>query len=82
MKYILLLSTLVFSLNTLAAVNFENAKSGGETCFLAVGKPAMIKIKGRSPAPKTIVKIENNKMYNNNHFMIHLNNIIVTYYTF
>ena len=25
---------------------------------------------------------ENNKMYNNNYFMIHLNNIIVTYYTF
>ena len=62
MKYILLLSTFFCSLNSSAAVDFENAKSGGETCFLAVGKPAMIKIKGRSPAPKTIVKIENNKM--------------------
>ena len=62
MKYILLFSTVLFSLNTHAAIDFENAKSGGETCFLAVGKPAMIKIKGHSPAPKTIVKVENNKM--------------------
>ena len=61
MKYFLALSTLFFSLSSFAAIDLENAKSG-EVNFLAVGKPAMIKIKGHAPAPVTKAKIENNKM--------------------
>ncbi|MGZ3787341.1 MAG: YceI family protein [Bacteriovorax sp.] len=62
MKYFLILSTLLLSLSSVAAINLENAKDAGETNFLAVGRPAMIKIKGKAPAPVTKVKIENNKM--------------------
>jgi len=38
-------------------------KESGEVNFIAVGKPAMIKIKGHAPAPIIKAKIENNKMY-------------------
>jgi hypothetical protein len=62
MKYILTLSTLVFTLTAHAALNLENTKNAGEVNFLAVGKPAMVKIKGKSPAPATKAKIENDTL--------------------
>lgn len=62
MKYFLYISTLLCSFATMAAVDLENAKQTGEVNFLAVGKPAMIKIKGVAHAPVTKAKINNNKM--------------------
>ncbi|MGZ3788655.1 MAG: YceI family protein [Bacteriovorax sp.] len=62
MKYLLYISTLLFSFTTLASVDLENSKQPGEINFLAVGKPAMIKIKGVAHAPVTKAKINNNKM--------------------
>jgi polyisoprenoid-binding protein YceI len=62
MKYLLYISTLLFSAATMASMNLENAKQSGEIIFLAVGKPAMIKIKGVAHAPVTTAKINNNKM--------------------
>ena len=62
MKYLLSLSTLLFSFATFASMDLENSKQPGEINFLAVGKPAMIKIKGVSHAPVTKAKIVNNKM--------------------
>lgn len=62
MKNLLFVSTLLFSFATLASVDLENAKQTGEINFLAVGKPAMIKIKGIAHAPVTKAKIKNNKM--------------------
>jgi hypothetical protein len=53
MKYLLYISTLLFSAATMASMNLENAKQSGEIIFLAVGKPAMIKIKGVAHAPVT-----------------------------
>jgi hypothetical protein len=62
MKYLLTLSTLFLSISTQASINLENIKQSGEINFLAVGKPAMIKIKGAALAPDTKAIIENNKM--------------------
>ncbi|MBC7538987.1 MAG: YceI family protein [Bacteriovorax sp.] len=62
MKYFLCLSTVLFSITTFATINLENAKQSGEINFLAIGKPAMIRIKGKAPAPVTKAIIENNKM--------------------
>ncbi|MDD4973287.1 MAG: YceI family protein [Bacteriovorax sp.] len=62
MKYFLSLSTMLFSLTIFAAIDLENAKQSGEINFLAVGRPAMIKIKGSAPAPVTKAQIDNNKM--------------------
>jgi polyisoprenoid-binding protein YceI len=53
---------MLFSFTTIASINLESTKQPGEIIFLAVGKPAMIKIKGIAHAPITKVKITNNKM--------------------
>lgn len=62
MRNLLCISTLLFSIAATASIELENAKESGEINFLAIGKPAMIKIKGVAHAPKTQAKIENNKM--------------------
>ena len=62
MKYFFYLSTLLFSVTSIASINLESAKQSGEINFLAVGKPAMIKIKGVAHAPVTKAKITNNTM--------------------
>ena len=62
MKYLLCLSTLLFSITTMASINLESSKQSGEINFLAIGKPAMIKIKGVAHAPMTTAKINNNQM--------------------
>ena len=62
MKYFLCLSTLFLSIAANASMDLENTKQPGEINFLAVGKPAMIKIKGVTHAPITIAKIKDNKM--------------------
>lgn len=38
-----------------------HSTKNGQTTFEAVGKPAMIKIKGEAPAPLALIKTENNK---------------------
>lgn len=62
MKYLVCLSTLFFSFATFASIDLENTKQSGEINFLAIGKPAMIKIRGVAHAPVTKAKINNNKM--------------------
>ena len=62
MKYLLCLSIFLFSMIAIAAIDLENVKQSGEINFLAVGKPSMIKIKGKAPAPFTKAIIENNKL--------------------
>ncbi len=59
MKTILLL--LAIFLISSAHAAFHSTKVG-QTIFEAVGKPAMIKIKGEAPVPTTIMKTENNKV--------------------
>lgn len=62
MKRLICLSVFIFSVITHAALELENGKKAGELNFLAVGKPAMIKIKGTGPAPMAKAIIDNNKM--------------------
>ena len=52
----------MFSIAASASVDLENAKQSGEINFVAIGRPAMIKIKGVAHAPVTKAKITNNKM--------------------
>jgi len=47
----------------MASINLESSKQTGEINFLAIGKPAMIKIKGVAHAPVTTAKINNNQMF-------------------
>lgn len=62
MKLSLSILSLLFSFAASASINLENQKQSGEINFVAIGRPAMIKIKGVSHAPVTKVKINNNKM--------------------
>lgn len=62
MKQLLCLSALLCSFTTMASVELQNVQKSGEVNFLAVGKPAMIKIKGATHAPETKAQIKNNKM--------------------
>ena len=55
--------TIFLSFSSFASINFENTKLIGETNFLAVGKPAMIKIKGHAPAAETKGRIEADKIF-------------------
>lgn len=53
MKFLSLTFLIVISSIAQAATNFENEKNSGQINFLAVGRPAMIKIKGNASAPFT-----------------------------
>lgn len=53
MKFLSLAFLIAISSISHAAINFENDKNSGQINFLAVGRPAMIKIKGNASAPLT-----------------------------
>ena len=58
---LVLLSTLASAI-ALAAVTWTSMPSAGKYTFLAVGRPAMIKIKGDGPAPVGTVHISGNQI--------------------
>lgn len=62
MKFLFLSFSLLISTGLFANVHFENSSEKGETRFLAVGKPAMIKIRGTTMAPKTKVTMEKSSL--------------------
>ena len=52
-KIITLLSFMCLSFLQAETIQFESSSKGGSTSFEAVGKPAMIKINGTAPSPKS-----------------------------
>lgn len=61
MKPIFLMLTLTFLSTSYASVDFRSSASTGKLNFEAVGKPAMIKIKGESSAPQTFLSLNDGK---------------------
>lgn len=65
----MILSLLTFTILTTAhsaQVDFKSTKSG-KLNFEAVGRPAMIKIKGESAAPQTVLTFNDGKVYLESH---------------
>lgn len=61
MKLILVLAAVFFTGTALAAKIEIKSNSAGKLTFEAVGRPAMIKIKGESAAPLALLSLENEK---------------------